>query len=52
MDKDFKSGLYGQTLGLVEHNQRIEWLVTEYRNEAQRMVVKGVVLFSASLFRS
>ncbi|KAG9310418.1 dynein heavy chain, N-terminal region 1-domain-containing protein [Chiua virens] len=33
---------YGQTLDLVEHNQGIEWLVAEYRNEAQRMVAKGM----------
>ncbi|KAI9572528.1 dynein heavy chain, N-terminal region 1-domain-containing protein [Boletus coccyginus] len=33
---------YGQTLDLVEHNQGIEWLVAEYRNEAQRMVGKGM----------
>jgi len=32
---------YGQTLDLVEHNKGIEWLVAEYRNEAQRMVMKG-----------
>lgn len=38
---------YGQTLDLVEHNQGIEWLVAEYRNEAQRMVAKG--MFSALL---
>ncbi|KAH9983281.1 cytoplasmic dynein heavy chain 1 [Russula compacta] len=33
---------YGQTLDLVEHNKGIEWLVAEYRNEAQRMVMKGM----------
>lgn len=32
---------HGQTLDLVEHNKGIEWLVAEYRNEAQRMVMKG-----------
>lgn len=32
---------YGQTLELVDANQGIEWLVAEYRNEAQRMVSKG-----------
>jgi hypothetical protein len=32
---------YGQTLDLVENNKGIEWLVAEYRNEAQRMVTKG-----------
>jgi len=32
---------YGQTLDLVEKNQGIEWLVAEYRNEAQRMIAKG-----------
>ena len=32
---------YGQTLDLVEHNKGIEWLVAEYRNEAQRMVTRG-----------
>ena len=32
---------YGQTLDLVENNKRIEWLVAEYRNEAQRMVSGG-----------
>ncbi|THH27962.1 hypothetical protein EUX98_g6222 [Antrodiella citrinella] len=31
---------YGQTLDLVENNKGIEWLVAEYRNEAQRMVSK------------
>jgi hypothetical protein len=49
MDKDFKSGSYGQTLGLVEYNGGIEWPVTEYLNEVQRMVAKGVVFFSACL---
>jgi hypothetical protein len=29
---------YGQTLDLVESNKGIEWLVGEYRNEAQLMV--------------
>ncbi|KAJ8515286.1 hypothetical protein ONZ45_g7260 [Pleurotus djamor] len=33
---------YGQTLDLVERNKGIEWLVAEYRNEAQRMVTKGM----------
>ncbi|KAG1741853.1 dynein heavy chain, N-terminal region 1-domain-containing protein [Suillus paluster] len=33
---------YGQTLDLVENNMGIEWLVAEYRNEAQRMVAKGM----------
>ncbi|KZT24393.1 hypothetical protein NEOLEDRAFT_1094681 [Neolentinus lepideus HHB14362 ss-1] len=33
---------YGQTLELVENNKGIEWLVAEYRNEAQRMVSKGM----------
>ncbi|KAI6118603.1 dynein heavy chain, N-terminal region 1-domain-containing protein [Pisolithus croceorrhizus] len=33
---------YGQTLDLVEKNQGIEWLVAEYRNDAQRMVAKGM----------
>ena len=32
---------YGQTLDLVENNMGIEWLVAEYRNEAQQMVSKG-----------
>ena len=32
---------YGQTLDLVEKNKGIEWLVAEYRNEAQRMVTRG-----------
>jgi Dynein heavy chain, N-terminal region 1 len=32
---------YGQTLDLVENNKGIEWLVAEYRNEAQRMINKG-----------
>jgi hypothetical protein len=36
---------YGQTLGLVEHNQGIEGLATEYWNKAQRIVAKGVVWF-------
>lgn len=36
---------YGQTLDLVEHNKGIEWLVAEYRNESQRMIAKGVILF-------
>jgi hypothetical protein len=38
---------YGQTLDLVERNRGIEWLVAEYRNEAQRMISKGML---ASLF--
>ncbi|PBK84870.1 cytoplasmic dynein heavy chain 1 [Armillaria gallica] len=33
---------YGQTLDLVERNGGIEWLVAEYRNEAQRMINKGM----------
>ncbi|EIW86124.1 cytoplasmic dynein heavy chain 1 [Coniophora puteana RWD-64-598 SS2] len=33
---------YGQTLDLVENNRGIEWLVAEYRNDAQRMVSKGM----------
>ncbi|EIN13215.1 dynein heavy chain protein 2 [Punctularia strigosozonata HHB-11173 SS5] len=33
---------YGQTLDLVEKNQGIEWLVAEYRNEAQRMISRGM----------
>ncbi|THG97891.1 hypothetical protein EW026_g4197 [Hermanssonia centrifuga] len=33
---------YGQTLDLVENNKGIEWLVAEYRNEAQRMVSRGM----------
>ncbi|PCH33132.1 dynein heavy chain [Wolfiporia cocos MD-104 SS10] len=33
---------YGQTLDLVENNKSIEWLVAEYRNEAQRMVTRGM----------
>ncbi|KAI0668593.1 dynein heavy chain [Trametes maxima] len=33
---------YGQTLDLVENNKGIEWLVAEYRNEAQRMITKGM----------
>ncbi|KAI0055925.1 cytoplasmic dynein heavy chain 1 [Artomyces pyxidatus] len=33
---------YGQTLDLVESNKGIEWLVAEYRNEAQRMVTRGM----------
>lgn len=32
---------YGQTLDLVDGNKGIEWLVAEYRNEAQRMVSRG-----------
>ncbi|KAI0089933.1 dynein heavy chain, N-terminal region 1-domain-containing protein [Irpex rosettiformis] len=35
---------YGQTLDLVENNKGIEWLVAEHRNEAQRMVVRGMNL--------
>ncbi|KAI0249468.1 cytoplasmic dynein heavy chain 1 [Lactifluus subvellereus] len=35
---------YGQTLDLVEHNKGIEWLVAEYRNEAQRMVTRGMTI--------
>lgn len=37
---------YGQTLDLVENNKGIEWLVAEYRNEAQRMVGKGILFVS------
>ncbi|OCH94192.1 dynein heavy chain [Obba rivulosa] len=33
---------YGQTLDLIENNKMIEWLVAEYRNEAQRMVGRGM----------
>lgn len=33
---------YGQTLDLVEKNKGIEWLVAEYRNEAQRMITRGM----------
>ncbi|KAJ2928569.1 hypothetical protein H1R20_g8533, partial [Candolleomyces eurysporus] len=33
---------YGQTLDLVDKNKGIEWLVAEYRNEAQRMISKGM----------
>ncbi|KAF8653334.1 hypothetical protein AX16_004034 [Volvariella volvacea WC 439] len=33
---------YGQTLDLVENNRGIEWLVAEYRNEAQRMITRGM----------
>ncbi|KAF4584562.1 hypothetical protein EYR38_001791 [Pleurotus pulmonarius] len=33
---------YGQTLDLVENNKGIEWLVAEYRNEAQHMIGKGM----------
>lgn len=45
---------YEQTLALVEHNQGIEWLVTEYRNDAQRMVAKGgcCLVFCLPPFRS
>ena len=32
---------YGQSLDLVENNKGIEWLVAEYRNDAQRMVARG-----------
>ena len=32
---------YGQTLELVGSNGEIEWLVAEYRNEAQRMITRG-----------
>lgn len=32
---------YGQTLDLVERNRGIEWLVAEYRNDAQRMISRG-----------
>lgn len=41
---------YGQTLDLVENNRGIEWLVAEYRNEAQRMVTKGTRAWSKCLF--
>jgi hypothetical protein len=40
---------YGQTLDLVERNQGIEWLVAEYRNEAQRMITKGIMPLSSPL---
>jgi hypothetical protein len=40
---------YGQTLDLVEKNKGIEWLVAEYRNEAQRMISKGA--YSYLVFR-
>ncbi|KAF5351047.1 hypothetical protein D9756_008173 [Leucocoprinus leucothites] len=33
---------YGQTLDLVERNRGIEWLVAEYRNDAQRMINRGM----------
>lgn len=33
---------YGQTLDLVEKNKGIEWLVAEYRNEAQRVISRGM----------
>ena len=36
---------YGQTLDLVDGNRGIEWLVAEYRNEAQRMIAKGEIFF-------
>lgn len=32
---------YGQMLDLVEKNKAVEWLVAEYRNEAQRMISRG-----------
>lgn len=32
---------YGHTLDLVERNRGIEWLVAEYRNDAQRMISRG-----------
>ncbi|TDL28910.1 hypothetical protein BD410DRAFT_738739 [Rickenella mellea] len=35
---------YGQTLDLVEKNKGIEWLVAEYRNEAQRMISRGMTI--------
>ena len=34
---------YGQTLDLIEKNKGIEWLVAEYRNEAQRMISRGTL---------
>lgn len=37
---------YGQTLDLIERNRGIEWLVAEYRNEAQRMVSRGKLPYS------
>ena len=37
---------YGQTLDLIENNRGIEWLVAEYRNEAQRMLTKGEFMTS------
>lgn len=33
---------YGQTLDLIEKNKGIEWLVAEYRNDAQRMITRGM----------
>ncbi|KAJ3507185.1 hypothetical protein NMY22_g17007 [Coprinellus aureogranulatus] len=33
---------YGQMLDLVEKNRAVEWLVAEYRNEAQRMISRGM----------
>ena len=39
---------YGQTLDLVDSNKGIEWLVAEYRNEAQRMVSRGQAFCSSS----
>ncbi|KAH8825148.1 dynein heavy chain, N-terminal region 1-domain-containing protein [Flagelloscypha sp. PMI_526] len=33
---------YTQTLDLIEKNSGIEWLVAEYRNEAQRMIARGM----------
>ncbi|KZS90334.1 cytoplasmic dynein heavy chain 1 [Sistotremastrum niveocremeum HHB9708] len=35
---------YQQTLDLVEANKGIEWLLAEYRNEAQTMISKGMNL--------
>ncbi|VDB86807.1 unnamed protein product [Peniophora sp. CBMAI 1063] len=35
---------YGQTLELVGTNGEIEWLVAEYRNEAQRMITRGMAI--------
>jgi len=32
---------YGHTLDLIERNRGIEWLVAEYRNDAQRMISRG-----------
>ena len=39
---------YGQMLDLVEKNRAVEWLVAEYRNEAQRMISRGEPFASAN----